>query len=69
MNITYQQMKDEEGRCIAAVEAFNMAEKRVKEMNAKLIEAKKEKKSIEVALEGAERQAKTHRRQLRQAKD
>ena len=32
-----------------------MAEKRVKELNAKLIEAEREKKSAKVALEGAER--------------
>ena len=45
----------EEGRRITTVEAFNVAEKRVKELNAKLTEAKREKKNIEVALEEAER--------------
>ena len=33
-------MKDEEGKCIVAVEAFNMVEKRVKKLNAKLTEVK-----------------------------
>ena len=34
MNISHQQKKDEEGRQVAVVEAFNVAEKRVKELNA-----------------------------------
>ena len=35
MNITHQQMNDKKGRQIATVEAFNVVEKRVKELNAK----------------------------------
>ena len=69
MDISHQQMKDEEGTRVAAVEAFNVAEKRVKELNAKLLEAEREWKSAEVALEGAERQAETPHKQLRQVKD
>ena len=69
MNVTHQQMKDEEGRWIVAVKAFNMVEKRVKELNAKLIEAEREKKSTEAALEGAERQFETQHKQLRQTED
>ena len=69
MNITHRQMKDEENKHIAAIEAFIMAEKRVKEFNAKLTEVEREKKSTETALEGAERQAETQRKQLRQAED
>ena len=52
-------MKDKEGRQIVVVGAFNMVKKRVKELNAKLTEAEREKKSVEVALEGAERQVET----------
>ena len=59
VNISHQQKKDEEGRQVAVVEAFNVAEKRVKELNAELIEAEREKKSAKAALEGTERQAKT----------
>ena len=55
MNITHQQMNDKKGRQIATIEAFNVVEERVKELNAKLIEAKKEKKSTEATLERAER--------------
>ena len=69
MDISHQQMKDEEGRRVAAVEAFNVAEKRVKELNAKLLEAEREWKSAEVALEGAERQAETLHKQLRLVED
>ena len=54
-------MKDKEGRQIVVVGAFNMVEKRVKELNAKLTEAEREKKNVEVALEGAERQVETQR--------
>ena len=62
-------MKDEEGRRIAVVEGFNMAEKRIKELNTKLTEADRKIKSIEAALEGAESQAETQRKQVRLADD
>ena len=55
MNFSHQQMKEEEGRQVTAVEAFNVAEKRVKELNAKLTKVERDKKSVEAALEGAER--------------
>lgn len=59
MNFSHRQMKDEDGRQVTAVEAFNVAEKRVKELNTKLTKVKKDKKSVEAALEGAERQVET----------
>ena len=62
-------MKDEEGKRIVAVEAFNVVKKRVKKLNAKLTEVKWEKKNTEVALEGAERQVETQRKQLCQTED
>ena len=62
-------MKDEEGRRIAVVEGFNMAKKRIKELNTKLTKADRKIKSIEAALEGAESQAETQCKQVRQAKD
>ena len=62
-------MKDEEGKHIVVVEAFNVVEKRVKKLNAKLTEVKWEKKNTEVALEGAERQVETQRKQLCQTED
>ena len=69
MNITHRKMKDKKGKRIATVEAFNMVKKRIKKLNAKLTEANREKKSTEVALEGAERQAETQCKQLRQVED
>ena len=69
VNITHRKMKDEESRRIVVVEAFNVVEKRVKELNTKLTEAEREKKSVEAALERAERQAETQRKQLHQAED
>ena len=62
-------MKDEEGKHIVVVEAFNVVEKRVKKLNAKLTEVKWEKKNTEVALERAERRVETQRKQLRQTED
>lgn len=69
MNSSHRQMKDEDGRHIAVVGAFNVAEKRIQELKNKLIEADGDKKSVEVALQGVERQAKNQRKQLRQTKD
>ena len=69
VNSSHRQMKDEDGRHIAVVGAFNVAEKRIQELKNKLIKADGDKKSIEVALQGVERQAKNQRKQLRQTKD
>ena len=57
VNKSHQQMK--EGRRIAAVEAFSLAEKRIQELNNQLIKANRERKSVEAALHGAEQQAET----------
>ena len=69
VNFSYKQMKEKEGRCIAAMEAFNMADKRITDLKNKLTEAERNKKSAEAALEGAERQAEGQQRQLRQTED
>ena len=62
-------MKEEEGRCIATVEVFKLAEQRIKDLNTKLTEANRDKKSAEATLEGAERQGESQHQQLRQTKD
>ena len=62
VDISYRQMKEEEARRVATVEAFNMAKKGVKVLNAKLLKAEKEWKSAKAVLEGAERQAETQRK-------
>ena len=59
VNKSHQQMKEEEGRRIAAVEAFSLAEKRIQELNNQLIKANRERKSVEAALHGVEQQAET----------
>ena len=66
---SYRQMKEEEARCIEAVDTFNVVEKRIQELTTKLNESDRDKKSAETALEGVERQAKSLRKQLRQAED
>ena len=55
--------------CIAATEAFTLAKQKIKDLNTKLIEENRDKKSAKAALEGAERQGKSQRQQLRQTKD
>lgn len=55
-NFCHWQMKEEEGRRNAAVEAFNVAEKRINELKNKLTKVERDKKSAEVALDSVERQ-------------
>ena len=50
-------MKEEEFRCVAVVKAFELVEKKSQELNAKLAEAERDKKSTEAALDGVKRQA------------
>ena len=62
-------MEEEEGRRIAAVDAFHVAEKNNKELKVKLTEEIKERKSTAAALENVEKQAESQRLLLRGAKD
>ena len=50
VNNSYRQMKDEERRRIAVVDAFNVAKKRIQELNNKLTKADRDKKNVEAAL-------------------
>lgn len=58
-------MKKVEGRRITAIDAFHLVEKSVQELKAKLAEAERDKKSADVALEGAEWQTESQWKQLR----
>ena len=62
-------MKEEESRCVAVVKAFELVEKKSQELNTKLAEAERDKKSTEAALDGVERQAEAQCKQFRQAED
>ena len=53
----------------ATIEAFKVAEKRLKEFDAKLIEVERGRKSAEVVVDNAKRQAETQRKQLRLTED
>ena len=57
MTNSHKQMKEEEGWHIATVKAFTLAEQRIKDVNVKLTEENRDRKSAEAALAGAERQA------------
>ena len=59
MDYSHRQYKSEEGRRIAAVEAFNVAEKSLKDLKVELSQSENERKSVAAALEGAERQVET----------
>lgn len=55
MNNSYRQMKDEKVRRIVVVDAFKVVEKKIQELNTKLTEVDREKKSAEAALQGVEK--------------
>ena len=59
-------IKEEEGRHIAAVDAFNVVEKKIQELKNKLAKAEWDKKSAKPTLEGAEMQAEGQQRKLHQ---
>ena len=67
MNSSYRMMKDEEARHIADVEAFRVAERKAQELTTKLAEVEREKKSVKIALNRAEKQVGAQRKQLHQA--
>ena len=69
VNYSHHKMKEEEGRRIAAVEAFQVAEKSVKELKTRLQEEEKERKSTTTALDTAERQAESQRLLLHNTED
>ena len=69
VNNSHRQMKEEEGRRIAAMETFSLAEKGIQELNTKLTKADQERKSAEAALYGAKKQEESQCRQLHQTKD
>jgi len=48
-------MKEEEGRRLAAVKAFELVEKKSQDFTTKLVEVDRDKKSVEAALDGVER--------------
>lgn len=58
VNSSHRKMKKEEGRQIAAVDTFHVAEKSNQELKSKLTKAKRAKRSAEAALDSAKRQAK-----------
>lgn len=57
VNNAYKQWKNEEGWLIAIVETLAITKKRIKDLNFKLTEVDRDKKSAEATVVGAERQA------------
>ncbi|KAL0002991.1 hypothetical protein SO802_016772 [Lithocarpus litseifolius] len=48
---SHKEMKEEEGRRVAAVKAFELAKKKSQDLNAKLVEADRDKKNAEATLD------------------
>lgn len=69
MNSCHRMMKEEEGRRIAAVDTFHVAEKSNQKLKSKLTKIERGKRSAEAALDSAERQAEGQCVLLRQAED
>ena len=69
VNYSHRKMKEEEGRRIAALDAFHVAEKCVQELKVKLTKEERERKSVVAALDSAERQEIGQKVLLRNAKD
>ena len=55
VNFSHKQMKEEEGRRIAVVDAFNVVENKIQELTTKLNEANRDKKRAKASLQGVER--------------
>ena len=55
VNSSHRMMKDEEARCIAAVESFRVVERKTQKLTIKLTKVEREKKSAKAALDGAEK--------------
>ena len=68
-NYYHSQMKEEEGRRIATIEAFQLANKSLQEHKKKLQEEEKERKYAATALQNVEKQVESQRLQLRNAED
>ena len=59
---SHRAIKEKEGKCIVAMKAFELAEKKSEDLNAKLVEADQDKKSAETALDMAKRQPEAQRK-------
>ena len=56
-NSCNRQLEDERNRCVAAVEAFNIADQSTQDLRNKLKEEEKVRRSADSALESAHKQA------------
>ena len=68
-NYCHRQMKEEEGKHNATVEAFTVAERNIQELKKKLLEEERERKSAAAAFDSAEKQAEGQKILFRNAKD
>ena len=69
MDHAHAQLKDEEARRVSTIKTLAMDKKKIKDLDIKLTEADRERKSAEAVLAGAKKEAKDQRQQLRRAKE
>ena len=69
MNSSHRRMKKEEGRRIAVVNAFHVAEKSNKDLKAKLAEEENERKFATAALNNTKKQVENQQLLLRITED
>ena len=69
VDYSHYQMKEEEGRWIVAMDAFQVVKKSNQELKSMLTKAEREKRSVEVTLDSVERQVEGQRVLLRQVED
>ena len=68
-NSCSKQLEDERNKCVATVEAFNIADQSTQDLRNKLKDEEKARRSVESALEGAQKQAEDQRLLLCKAED
>ena len=68
-NSCYQQLDDERKWRVTAVQSFNIADQSNKDLRKKLTEEEKARKSANLALESAQRQAEEQKQLLHDSKE
>ena len=68
-NSCSKQLEDDRNKCVVTVEAFNIADQSTQDLRNKLKDEEKARRSVESALEGAQKQAKDERLLLCKAED
>ena len=69
LNNCYQQLEDERKKRASAIQTLTILEHDLAEARRKLIAEEQARRSVDLALEGAQRQAEDQRKRLREANE